>query len=99
MIGYKYAQPGNLNRPGEERSPIKRLMIGMAMSATLVLGSTMLGCGNECDKECDRYVKCVTDMSGGKLKKAGDKMKKGCLKACKKDQKKAQKMIRKMCGK
>jgi len=71
----------------------------LVLSATMVFGLGMLGCGSDCTKECDRFVKCMTDMSGGKLKKTSTRMKKGCLKACKKDPKKAKKMIQKMCGK
>ncbi len=78
---------------------MKRFMIGMAMSAALVFGSMSAGCGGECDKQCDKFIKCMKDMSGGKLKENEGKMKKECVKECKKDTKKFKKSLKQICGK
>jgi len=78
---------------------VKRLMIGMVMSAALVLGPVMVGCGGECDKQCDKFIKCMKDMSGGKLKEDEGKLKKECVKECKKDKKKFKKQLKQICGK
>jgi len=79
---------------------MKRFVIGMAMSAALVIGSMTAGCGGECDKECDKFIKCMKDMGGGKMKaKKLKKQKKECVKECKKDTKKAKTLIKEICGK
>lgn len=79
---------------------MKRLFIGMVMSASIALSPMMVGCKSECDKQCDKFIKCMKDMSGGKLKDEKEsKMKKECLVECKKDVKKATKMIKQVCAK
>ncbi len=78
---------------------MKRLMIGMVMSASIALSPMMLGCGGECDKQCDKFIKCMKDMSGGKLKEDTGKLKKECKKECKKDKKKFKKSLKALCGK
>ena len=78
---------------------MKRLMIGMVMSAALVFGPMMTGCGGECDKQCDKFIKCMKDMSGGKLKEDSSKLKKECKKECKKDKDKFKKSLKQICGK
>ena len=78
---------------------MKRLMIGMVMSAAIALGPMMIGCGGECDKHCDKFIKCMKDMSGGKLKEDEGKLKKECKKECKKDKDKFKKSLKALCGK
>lgn len=76
---------------------MKQLMIGMIMAVALVLSPVMMGCKGECDKQCDKFFKCMKDM--GVKKKKLKKMKKECPKECKKDKKKFKKNLKALCSK
>jgi len=70
----------------------------MVMSAALVCGLLMTGCGDECDKQCDKLIQCKEDMSGGNLKADSNKFKKQCKTQCKKNTDKFKKSLKQMCG-
>lgn len=77
---------------------MKRLALGLVMSAALLLGSTLSGCASECDKQCDKFVQCWKDLSGGKLKKNKKQLRIGCMQQCKKDKARLKKDLDKICG-
>jgi hypothetical protein len=62
----------------------------MVMSAALAFGPALTGCGDECDKRCDDFVKCMRNLRGGTLKKGTSLTKKACIRECKKDRKRCQ---------
>lgn len=79
---------------------MKKLAIGLVLSASLLASPMLGGCGkSECEKQCDKFIKCMKDMTGGKLKEDEGEMKKECIQECKKDTKKFKKELKSICGK
>ncbi len=77
---------------------MRRLFFGVVAATALALGALPSGCGDECDRQCDKLLGCLRDMGGGKLDMSPEKLKRQCKARCRKSRKKLTASVEDVCG-